>query len=112
MNSFTNVEVAFCEANHDFSKRWLDFNPSTQVLRKGWLKEPGRRPLDEDLIFEKDIAIRLRDGVTIYTDVFRPPSSDTEAVPAIIAWSPYGKEGNGSIAFAFCGSIVDLLKLA
>jgi len=33
--------------------------------------------------------VRLRDGVTIYVDVFRPVGA--EKVPVIIAWSPYGK---------------------
>ena len=99
MASFANIEVAYRQANNDFSKRWLDFNPSTQVLSKGWVKAPGRRPLAEDLIFQKDIAIPLRDGLTIYADVFRPPSSTIEPVPTIMAWSPYGKEGNGLIVF-------------
>ena len=99
MASVADINVAFRQANHDFSKRWLDFNPSTQVLHKGWVKAPGRRPLVEDLIFQKDIAIPLRDGLRMWADVFRPPSSSSEPVPAIIAWSPYGKEGNGLIVF-------------
>ena len=95
MVSFAGIDVAFKEANHDFSKRWLDLNPSIQVLQKGWTKAPGRRPLTEDLIFQSDIAVPLRDGLRMYADVFRPPSSSNEPVPAIIAWSPYGKQGNG-----------------
>lgn len=31
----------------------------------------------------------MRDGVTIYTDIYRPVTE--EKVPGIIAWSPYGK---------------------
>jgi uncharacterized protein len=89
------VPVIFREANHDFSKRWHQFEPKTQVLPRGWRKDEGRRPLDEDLIFEQDLAISLRDGVTIYADVFRPVSSDKNPVPGILAWSPYGKQGNG-----------------
>ena len=27
---------------------------------------------------------------------FRPASSDEQLVPAILAWSPYGKQGNGA----------------
>nr|WP_239096821.1 CocE/NonD family hydrolase [Streptomyces sp. SID11385] len=37
----------------------------------------------------------MRDGVTIYVDVFRP--AGTEKVPVIVAWSPYGK-GQGTSA--------------
>ena len=32
----------------------------------------------------------MRDGVTIYTDIFRP--NDDKPHPAIMAMSPYGKE--------------------
>lgn len=103
MPSIGGIDIAYREANHDFSKRWLDFGPATTVLPKGWTKEPGRRPLPEDVIFEKDIAITLRDGKRIYTDVFRPPSSNDEPVPAIMAWSPYGKEGNGSFVYMSYG---------
>jgi putative CocE/NonD family hydrolase len=35
----------------------------------------------------------MRDGVTIYADVFRPAAA-SHPIPAIVAWSPYGK-GNG-----------------
>ena len=33
--------------------------------------------------------VTLRDGVTIYVDVLRPPGANK--VPVIVAWSPYGK---------------------
>lgn len=38
---------------------------------------------------DRDVPVRLRDGAVIYTDVYRPDND--EKVPAIIAWSPYGK---------------------
>lgn len=91
-----NINVEYKNANNDFSTRWKEFDTCTQVLPKGWVKALGRRPLAEDLIFEKDCAIPLRDGLRMWADVFRPPVSSTEPVPAIIAWSPYGKEGNGA----------------
>ncbi len=37
-----------------------------------------------------DVGVRLRDGVTIYADVFRPEVESTP-VPVIVAWGPYGK---------------------
>ncbi len=91
------IPVIYQPANPDFSKRWFDFGPSTQVLPKGFTKAPGRRALHQDLVFEKDIGITLRDGTTrVWVDVFRPPSaSNDNPVPAILAWSPYGKQGNG-----------------
>jgi predicted acyl esterase len=106
MDSIGGLDIIFRPANQDFSKRWLDFNPSIQVLPKGWTKAPGRRPLPEDIIFEKDIAIPMRDGTVIRADVFRPIfANKSEPVPALLAWSPYGKEGNGMFAAPeYCGS--------
>jgi predicted acyl esterase len=90
------IEVIFREANHDFSTRWHQFSPCKTILPKGWQKAEGRRALDEDLIFEKDVRVPLRDGTVIWADVFRLVGSDDQLVPAILAWSPYGKQGNGA----------------
>lgn len=102
MTTINGIEVLYKPANHDFSKRWQTFGPSKKVLPKGWQKEPGRRSLDEDLIFEKDVPILLRDGVTTYCDVFRPVQSEHKPIPAILAWSPYGKQGNGTSMARTC----------
>lgn len=67
------------------------FNPGIQTLPKGYQVAPIFRPLPVDIIFEKDVAVTLRDGAKIYVDVFRPAGSGK--VPVIIAWSPYGKSG-------------------
>ena len=96
MNSIGGIDIIFRPANHDLSKRWLELNPGTRVIEKGWTKAPGRRPLSEDLVFEKDTTIKLRDGAIIRVDIFRPISASKEhPVPALLAWSPYGKDGNG-----------------
>ena len=50
--------------------------------------------LPVDVVFEKNLAVTLRDGVTVYVDVFRPVGA--ERVPVIVAWSPYGK-GQGTL---------------
>ena len=68
-----------------------NFDPGTQTLPKGFQVDPRFRPLPVDVVFEKDVAVTLRDGVKIYVDVFRP--ANVEKVPVIIAWSPYGKSG-------------------
>lgn len=39
--------------------------------------------------FERDVKVPMRDGVTLYTDIYRPEGADN--IPAIIPWSPYGK---------------------
>ncbi|ORW24370.1 CocE/NonD family hydrolase [Mycobacterium palustre] len=50
--------------------------------------EPGRSVVD-GIVYDRDVAVQLRDGTTIYTDVYRPAGATN--LPAIIAWSPYGK---------------------
>ncbi len=69
------------------------FDPGTRTLRAGYQIAPPFRSLPIDSVFEKDIAVTLRDGVTIYVDVLRPAGA--EKVPVIVAWSPYGK-GQGT----------------
>ncbi|KAJ1027679.1 hypothetical protein NDA16_002018 [Ustilago loliicola] len=66
---------------------------SHTVLPAGWKSSSANKALEEDLIFEKNVSIRLRDGVRILTDIFRPVSDGK--VPAILVWSPYGKTGRG-----------------
>lgn len=65
------------------------FEPGTRTLPAGWRIDPKFSALPIDIVLEKDVAVPLRDGVTIYVDVLRPVG--TEKVPVIIAWSPYGK---------------------
>jgi uncharacterized protein len=69
------------------------FEPGTRTLEAGFQIAPQFLPLPVDIVFEKDVSITLRDGVTIYVDVFRP--AGTEKVPTIVAYSPYGK-GQGT----------------
>lgn len=65
------------------------FNPSVTTLKKGWQVDPRFKPLSCNIIFEKDVAVKMRDGVTLYVDVYRPVTD--EKVPVIVSWSPYGK---------------------
>ena len=90
------IDVIFRESNRDFSGRWRQLSPGKEILTKGWKKAADRRALEENLIFESDVCITLRDGARIWADVFRPELSDSQPVPAILAWSPYGKQGNGT----------------
>ena len=69
------------------------FEPGTRTLPAGYQIAPQFRPIPVDIVFEKDVAVTLRDGVTIYVDVFRP-AGDAK-VPVLLAWSPYGK-GQGT----------------
>jgi hypothetical protein len=65
-------------------------NPGTSILTKGTVFDVGGPALPCDIIWNRDVPVTLRDGTIIYTDIFRPASSPTD-LPAIIAWSPYGK---------------------
>jgi predicted acyl esterase len=53
---------------------------------------PGVQPgttVADGMIFERDVAVTLRDGVRVYVDVRRP---DTDVpVPVLIAYGPFGK---------------------
>ena len=69
------------------------FDPGTRTLAAGFQVAPPFRPLPVDVVLEKDVAVQLRDGVTIHVDVFRPAGA--AKVPVIVAWSPYGK-GQGT----------------
>ena len=75
--------------------RYPGFNPDTLILKAGSVRREGAMPLPCDILLERDVPIRLRDGVTIYVDVFRPVGD--EACPALLAWSPYGKEIGGQM---------------
>ena len=59
---------------------WFNFcakpNPRTYEA------EPG-------IICHQDLATRLRDGTTIYSDVYLPKGSGP--VPLIVSWGPFGK---------------------
>ena len=66
------------------------FEPGTRTLRKGFQVAPIFQPLPVDIVFEKDVPVVLRDGITIYVDILRPAGA-SEPLPVIIAWSPYGK---------------------
>jgi predicted acyl esterase len=77
---------------------YIPFGREKKILPRGWQKTPENRPLDLDIIFEKDVEIILRDGVKIYADIYRPAVADStrEKIPIIIPYSPYGKGGGGA----------------
>ncbi|MGD0956705.1 MAG: CocE/NonD family hydrolase [Candidatus Acidiferrales bacterium] len=55
------------------------------------------RNVESGMIIERNVAVRMRDGVEIYADVLRP--ADEKPAPPIVAWTPYGKHQNGSGIF-------------
>lgn len=73
--------------------RHPNFPPGKTLLKKGSVRREGAMPLPCDIIFERDVPMQLRDGTTIYTDVFRPVEEGR--YPALVGWSPYGKDIGG-----------------
>ena len=52
------------------------FAPKTQSIKPG-------------ILVDRDMSVPMRDGVKLYVDVYRPDAG--QKVPALVAWSPYGK---------------------
>jgi len=75
------------DANYD------GLSPSVVDLPQGYKRHDDSARFLVDTVFERDIVIPLRDGVKLRADIFRPRQE--KPVPAILAWSPYGKSGVG-----------------
>lgn len=45
------------------------------------------------VLFEKDHAVSMRDGVKLYVDVIRPVDSVAKQTPSIVFFGPFGKHG-------------------
>lgn len=71
---------------------YTGFRRETRLLPAGYLFQKGRRSFSVDTIFDRDIPVKMRDGTTIYCDIFRPANT-IEKIPAIICWGSAGKGG-------------------
>ncbi|KAJ5727505.1 hypothetical protein N7493_005325 [Penicillium malachiteum] len=69
------------------------FLNKSEILPKGSAPFNSRK-LPCDILVEHDVGLKVRDGATIYVDVYRPPDGG-DKVPAIFSWSPFGKKLNG-----------------
>src|ERR1022692_3449917 len=69
----------------------IKFLPGTPPQEVGCPPLSPRTERVDGMIIEYDTAVRMRDGIEIDADVFRPDSP--EPVPPIIGWGPYGKHG-------------------
>ena len=93
-----DIEVAFRKAQPLDTQNFgielqttskIEYKPGTTILKKGtsFFKDSVRLPCD--IRWERDVAVKMRDGTTLYADIFRP-GGDVK-IPAILSWSPYGK---------------------
>lgn len=68
----------------------VEHGHETTLLEAGTTYGEQTLALPCDVSWERDVAVSLRDGTTIYLDILSPPDAG-EKLPAIVAWSPYGK---------------------
>ncbi|BBC71120.1 conserved hypothetical protein [Altererythrobacter sp. B11] len=55
------------------------------------------RIVEDGLVLDRNVPVTMRDGVTIYVDIFRPEGAAGESeLPVLLAWSPYGKHGKAA----------------
>ena len=55
---------------------------------------PGFNPRTEEvkgMLIERDVAVKMSDGIKIYIDVIRPKKDGK--YPVLVSWGPYGKQG-------------------
>lgn len=69
-------------------------HPRSETLPKGWQKTPSSKRLQSEILIEHDVAIAVRDGSKLYADIYRS-TENSDRVPAILCWSPFGKKFNG-----------------
>ena len=79
----------------DPTARYPGFKPGVTTFKQGMVVQEGALALPCDILFERDVAVPLRDGTIIYTDIFRPVGGTN--LPSIVAWSPYGKAGGATV---------------
>ena len=68
-----------------------------------------RQDLIDGVLVETDVGVQMRDGTTIYVDIYRPKSG--LAAP-LIAWGPYGKHGHTKYSVNFPAAEVDDSKMS
>lgn len=93
MERIGDIEVLFKHGpKADKHPLYPGFKQETTVLKKGTMVKEGALALPCDILWERDVPIKLRDGTTIYTDVYRSPKTK-HLVPAIISSGGFGKNG-------------------
>lgn len=68
-----------------------------KMLNKGWQKDSRRRPLPQEVLWDQNVAVAMRDGIKLQLDVFRSAATEQagDKVPTILMYGPYGKSGAG-----------------
>lgn len=90
---FTKFDaVEFYDADRPFKDTWKypELDTRKILYSKGQVCKEGYRALACDLIMDKDTPVKMRDGITLYADVFRP-TDESKKYPLILCYTPYGK---------------------
>ncbi|MFH8559456.1 CocE/NonD family hydrolase [Streptomyces sp. NPDC017988] len=90
------IEVVYRDARRPPDLGEGDDDPFARNGYLGYCPPFNRRTYEAapGIICDQDVAVTLRDGTVIYTDVYRP-DTDTP-VPVIVSWSYFGKRpGDG-----------------
>ncbi len=87
----TSIEVIYSPIDPVTDPRagYPGLKRETLLLKKGSCRYEDSAPLPCDMILEKDVAIKLRDGATVYANIYKPVTD--EKLPVIIGWGPTGK---------------------
>lgn len=94
------IEVIYRKGNGGYTKEEMEqkIMSGEQVSPFSYCPELNTHTYEAapGILCDRDTPVKMRDGVTIYADIFRP--ADSGPVPLIISWGPFGKnmmEGNG-----------------
>ncbi len=69
-------------------------DPSTNPYKPPLPPANFARVVEDGLIFERNHPVTMRDGITIYVDIFKPEDLPADRkLPVLLGWSPYGKHG-------------------
>ncbi len=71
----------------------VDFVPGISPESNGWPGPAHEVLTDAGMRIERNVPVRMRDGLKLLVDVFRPASDLDAKQPVILAWAPYGKHG-------------------
>ncbi len=76
-------------------EEWQQMSEEEKAQAKPYPFNPRVYETAPGIICEQDVAVEMRDGAKLYCDIFRPADSgESSRVPAILAWSNYGKRPN------------------
>lgn len=94
------IDIIYCDGGKaEDHQEYPGFKQESKVLKQGSVLKQGALALPCDILWERDVAVQLRDGTTIYVDIYRPPlPSDQQIeaslkVPVIVSAGPFGKNG-------------------